>query len=272
MDSAKQAKMASPAVDPAGFGHDLLKSDADYFRAAACREQIDGCELLHMPGLTSLAAGCVVLTGGAESHDALDAVEARLAELDCGHARLYQQQPDDELEEELVKRGYQRAEEIGMLHVIGDVGCQQAPSSRVQLRPVESETDWALKRSLYSDIRRGPDGHSADADLWVQLERCKCEAGYMEPFLIYSEDLPCGAVSFAAAPRLGRLKNLVVHPRWRRRGIGLEAARAIIRLAGQRGLPAAGVFALEKGPSQTLYQDAGYAPFVRQIEWWRKLK
>jgi len=264
--------MSDLTVDAAGFARELLKSDADYFRAAAFHEHIEGCELLHMPGLSSLAAGCVVLTGGAESRDALDAVEVRLAELNCGHARFYQQQPDDELEQELVKRGYHRAEEIGMLHLFGDAGCQQAPSSRVQLRPVESERDWALKLSLHHDLRRGPDGHSSAADLWVQLERRKCEAGYMEPFLIYSEDLPCGAVNFAASLRLGRLKNLVVHPRWRRRGIGVAAAREIIRLAGQRGLPAAGVFALDQGPSQKLYQDAGYAPIVRQVEWWRKLK
>ena len=159
-----------------------------------------------------------------------------------------------------------------MLQIFADVCSPLAVSGRVHLRTVRSERDWSLKLSLHRDVRRGPDGHSVDADQWVQMERLKCEAGYMEAYLIHLDDQPCGAVNFSPSARLGRLKNLVVHPHWRRRGIGVEAAREIIRLASQRGLAAAGVFALEHGPSLKLYRDAGYLPVVRQVEWYRRLQ
>lgn len=93
----------------------------------------------------------------------------------------------------------------------------------------------------------------------------------MEPLLIYYQDQVCGSVNLALSDRLGRLKNLVIHPRWRRRGIGVEAARLIACLARDRGKVAAGCFAINDEPSLDLYKSAGYVPVTSQIEWFKTL-
>ena len=89
----------------AAFAGELLNSDADYFRAAARREFVDGYELLCMPGLSRLAAGCIALAPTAESSGSLRALEDRFRALGCRHARVYQQHADDKLERQFGKIG-----------------------------------------------------------------------------------------------------------------------------------------------------------------------
>jgi ribosomal protein S18 acetylase RimI-like enzyme len=134
-----------------------------------------------------------------------------------------------------------------------------------------SEQDWADKVELHRAVPQGPDGHRSRADDWSEMERGKCRAGFMEPFLIIHRQQVCGSVNLASSGRLGRLKNLVIHPEWRRQGIGAGAAREIARLARDRGKPAAGCFAMEHGQAVGMYRNAGYFPVGRQTEWYRKL-
>ena len=267
---------SSAGFDLPQLSLELLKSDADYFRAAAQCQAFAGFELVHMPGLQSLAAGCVVLAvagqGNFDLRDSFAAFEARLAELGCRHARVYQQHPDEQQALLLRERGYQPAEEIGLLRVFDQRRASRMKASEVRLVPLQSERDWSLKRLLHRDIPQGPDGHACTAGDWVQLERRKCAAGFMEPFLVYAGETPCGAVSLSLGHGFGRLKNLVVHPDWQRRGVGVQAARLVAELARQRGMTAVGCFALKHGWSLKLYQNAGYRPVVKQIEWYREFR
>jgi GNAT superfamily N-acetyltransferase len=258
------------------LARELLDSDAEYFRAAANCELIAGCQVVHMPGLESLAAGCLVqnLTP-ALSLDFpfwLKNLEDRLLSLSSSHARFYQQYPDQRLEQCFLEHGYRRAEEIALLNVFETTSNHANESAEVTMHAVSSDQDWRIKLELHQETAEDPDGHLSPAAQWLDMERRKCAAGYMQAFLIYCGGDVCGSVNLSLGDQLGRLKNLVVHPGWRRKGIGAQAARLIAHLAQDYGMAAAGCFAINYGPSLALYQMAGYVPVTRQIEWYRDLR
>ena len=255
---------------------ELLESDAAYFRAAAECENVQGFRISHMPGLESLAAACVVHKisrhGGYDHPQWLQAVEQRVQALACRHARFYLQHPDDELENQLRDNGYRPVREIALLNTYENPDFLKQNNDGIKLKPVLTERDWSLKLSLHQEIPKGPDGHVSRAETWLQMERMKCAAGYMEPYLIFSGDTACGAVNYAPESRIGRLKNIVIHPRWQRRSIGAQAARLIANIAKDRGMAAAGCFALEDGQALNMYRKAGYTPATQQTEWYKLLK
>ena len=255
---------------------ELLESDVAYFRAAAECEEVLGFRISHMPGLDALAAACVVhqisMPLGDKLPQWLQVLEHRISLLGCGHARFYQQRPDADLEKQFRKNGYRPAQEISLLNTFEDKGLRDDSDALVQLRPVRTEGDWSLKLKLHQAISYDPDGHVSAAETWLQMEQQKCAAGYMEPFLIVREDVVCGAVNYAPGGRIGRLKNIVVHPNWRREGIGVQAARIIANIARERDMVAAGCFAMEDGPALNMYRSAGYFPVTQQTEWYKRLK
>jgi GNAT superfamily N-acetyltransferase len=257
------------------YVQELLDSDIAYFRAAANCENLLDCQIVKMPGLESLAAGCVVQgllpQKGVGSNGWLQSIEDKLLEMNCEHARFYQQYPDDELAHNFKRHGYRKVEEVALLHTFSNDIIAEKDNGEVSLRAVRSERDWSLKLLLHQVTSEYPDGHSSPAQTWLEMERRKCEAGYMQPFLIYYQDQVCGSVNLALSERLGRLKNLVVHPLWRRKGIGVQAARIIARQAWELGKAAAGCFAIDDAPSLTLYQSAGYLPVTKQFEWFKTL-
>jgi len=258
-----------------GLLEELLESDTAYFRAAAECELVQGFQISHMPGLESLAAACVahriLKPGGRIQAQCLQAVEQRFLALTCNHARFYQQHPDDELESWFRENGYRPTREIALLNTYDDPGFCEINDGNIQLRPVLTEHDWTLKLSIHQDIPNGPDGHFSPAEEWLQLERRKCAAGYMEPFLIFREDMACGAVNYAPGSQIGRLKNIVIHPCWQRKDIGAQAARLIAYMARERGMSAAGCFAMEDGQALSMYKKAGYFPVTVQTEWHKHL-
>jgi GNAT superfamily N-acetyltransferase len=252
---------------------ELLDSDAKYFQTSARQEELAACNIVHMPGMQTTAVGCVVLIGRNHAlSKCLESVEQRLEELTCSHARFYQQYPDETLESLFLEKGYQRAEEIAMLHSLNGDQIDLQLFSKVRLQPVKTNADWSQKLRLHRANPSGPDGHEYRAETWVEMEQRKCAAGYMHPFLVRNQDEICGAVNFAPSKSLGRLKNLVIDQDWRRRGIGVHAARLIAARARELGKRAAGCFATVGGNAVNLYKAAGYFPVTRQIEWYRKLR
>jgi ribosomal protein S18 acetylase RimI-like enzyme len=249
---------------------ELFLSDANYFRTCARMERSMGCEIVQMRGLESLAAGCLVQGlehRSCDSHATLVALENRLQELGCTRARFYQQFPDPGLEAQFSLLGYRRVEEIALLNTSFDGAALTREEGEVTLVAVNSEVDWSKKLLLHDAVKEDPDGHASAAKDWVEMERYKSDAGYMQPYLIYCQGEVSGAVNLSLSQNLGRLKNLVIHPDWRRRGVGVKAARLIAGLARHHGKSAAGCFAIDNEPSLNLYKSAGYVPVSRQIEW-----
>ncbi len=254
-----------------GWSRDLLESDRRYFEAAADVLPVPGAVIAALRGAETLAAGCVVQRIDAEAAAVqpdswLVELEDRLRALGSPRARLYLETPQARLEEALTRRGYRSRAEHGFTRAAGD-----GERAEVDLALAEGEDDWSARRELMRRQEHGVDGHPVDADLWIDLERRKCEAGFMRPYLIRRGGRVVGAVCAAPCGRLMRFKNLVVDADHRRRGVATATAEWFAGLAREEGLEAAGCFALEGGPGLVLYPRAGYRPTVVQTEWMREL-
>ncbi len=92
----------------------------------------------------------------------------------------------------------------------------------------------------------------------------------MRAWLIEVAGDPCGAVCDMQVDGLIRLKNLVIRPDDRRRGLGVAAALSIGEIATEQGV-ALGSFALHGSCGERVYRRAGMRPAVRQTEWYRPL-
>ncbi len=256
---------------------DLLESDSRYFEAAATLEPAGGAVIAHVPGLERVSAGCVVhrVDSAVLPRDParwLDGVEHRLLGLGCWHARFYLTGRHPVLEAALLARWYRPQEEIGYAVAMDGRPLRlQREAARAELRPVTSADDWAAKLALHRLAGRAPDGHEADPEAWVELERMRTEAGYMRPYFVVSRGAICGVVGLAGSNAMLRIKNLIVHPSWRRMGIGTAVVRCAHAQAWREGWPALGVFALAGYHAEQFYRGAGLGAVTTQTEWMRPM-
>lgn len=254
---------------------DLFSSEYSYFETGAQLEELNGATLVWMPGLESLAAGCVLQrlqedSIGAEAEQWLKTVQQRLQTLGVYRARIYQRYADPHLEQALNQHGYQANQEVALLASAYNHALESATS--VQLRAVTTEADWLKKLALQKKLSQGPDGHTSPAQLWLKMERIKADLGYMKPYLAIKEGQVCGAVCAAPSDNILRLKNLVVAPEYRRQGVGREIALYLRTLAYQQQFEAVACFAIQSAPSLMMYQQAGYMAVSQQTEWVKALR
>ncbi len=256
------------------WARDLLESDRRYFEADAESIPIEAATIARLRGAESLAAGCVVqrveAAGIPERVSAwLAEVERRLRSFGSPRARIYLDQPDAGLEAQLTQSGYRSRVEIGFV-------CEAAPARvepSVELVPADDDHGWSTRRKIMERCRLGPDGHQADPDLWVEMERRKCRVGYLRPYLISAGGGVVGAACLATCGSLLRLKNLFVDPDCRRRGVATAAAISAAQLAEQEDrVVATGCFAVAGEPGVAVYTRAGYREVTRQTEWVRDLE
>lgn len=255
---------------PRAWARDLLESDRRYFEADAELFPVPGAVIVALRGAEALAAGCVVhRIDAAQAASDADAwlvdVERRLRALRSSRARVYLDAPLAPLERALERRGYRLRVEFGFARAAGD----SAGGIEIELLPAEDESGWSARRVLMHRVGRGPDGHSMDPELWVAMERRKHRAGYMRPYLIRTGGEIVGAVCTAPCGSLLRMKNLVVDPAHRRRGVATATAVCLARLAAEEGFAATGCFALDGEAGLVVYPRAGYRLLARQTEWVR---
>lgn len=251
----------------------LLESDRRYFESAACIEDCRGATIARIPGHTSLPAACVVqrITPSdlpVSTQKWLDRIETYLDGMGYSRARLYLRSRDSTFATELVRRGYDSSEEIGFLRI---PPAEVSPSDECRLEPISDAEDWALKLRLHERCDVGPDGYPSTAKAWVDMERRRVEAGYMEPFFIKTHGSVRGVLSLAEFPHLLRLKNLVIHPDFRGEGVGTTAVQRVLREARKRRKRAVGAFGVKGSPGASLYRSCGFEEAVAQTEWARKL-
>jgi GNAT superfamily N-acetyltransferase len=252
---------------------DLLESDRRYFEADAESISIEAATIARLRGAESLAAGCVVQrVAVAKLPERADGwvaeVEARLRSLGSPRSRIYLDQTAHGLEAALARRGYLSRVEIGFIRT----GAPAQPKPSVELVPADDDHGWSARRKIMERCRLGPDGHEADPDLWVEMERRKSRAGYLRPYLISADGRIVGAACVATCGSLLRLKNLFVDPDCRRRGVATGAAIGAARLAAQESRVATGCFAVAGGPGVSVYTSAGFGEVTRQTEWVRGLE
>lgn len=254
------------------WSRQLLESDRRYFEAGAEVLSIPGALIAVLRGAEELAAGCVVQRidtslVAADADAWLFDTEIRLRALRVPRARLYVETPDPRLDRALRERGYVARTEYGFTRTAAPSG----GVGRVELLAAEDENGWQARRALLSGDTLGVDGHAMRPDLWITMERRKHEAGYMRPYLIRTDRRVVGGVCAAPCGELLRMKNLVIDPAHRRRGVATAAALAFARLAAEDGFSAAGCFALEREPGLVVYPRAEYAHSASQTEWVRSL-
>lgn len=264
--------MALPLVQAQSLQAELLESDAAYFDAAAMIEPIEGAVLSRLPGLEHLPAGAVVhriepnaIRLGAESWVA--SVEALSRARQVPRVRIYLHRAEPKIERALRARKYAERREVGLVRTTEMVASDERAFSGVRLEEVADLSGWDEKRRIHEATDITADGHPCDARSWCEMEQARCAHGYMRPFLIYHDDAPCGTLCLASRGSLLRLKNLVIHPDWRGRGIATSAVRAAVMLARRAGYETLGCFAIPGGPALTVYQQAGLHPIVTQTEW-----
>ena len=264
--------MALPLVQAQSLQSELLESDAAYFDAGAMLEPIEGAVLSRLPGLESLAAGAVVhrvqpnaIRLGAESWVA--SVEALSRTRKVPRVRLYLHRAEPKIERALRARKYAERREVGLLRTTELGPHDEGTFTGVRLEEVVDLSGWDEKRHIHEASDISPDGHLGDARSWCEMEQRRSAHGYMRPFLICQDDAVCGTICLASRGSLLRLKNLVIHPDWRGRGIATAAVRAAVLLARRSGYESVGCFAIPGGPALTVYQQAGLHPIVTQTEW-----
>ena len=257
------------------LGRELIESDCRYFESGALIYALGAGEIARLPGFETVAAGCVVqrlrlerLTP-ARAADWIARVEYRLRAMGCTFSRWYVVGEAPALAPALAGAGYERRIELGF---ILDAEPARAAISPLSLHAVESDRHWSAKLALHRRAAEGPDGHVTPPRLWVDLERRKAAAGYMRPYLVEIEGAVCGAVSASRQGPLLRMKNIVIDPAYRRRGIATAVASAFGSLAAAVGCAAAGCFGVDGDAGARVYRRAGYRVVTEQIEWVKPLQ
>jgi ribosomal protein S18 acetylase RimI-like enzyme len=256
------------------LARELVASDCRYFEAGARIHALGPGEIARLPGFETIAAGCVVQRLRPERlHLAgvpswIAQVEDRLRALGAALSRWYVVGDAADLSRALAAAGYARRTELGFLL---DAQASRSAVPGLSLRAVETDRHWAAKLRLHRRAAMGPDGHETPPRLWVDLERRKAATGYMRPYLVELEGAVCGAVSASRQGPLLRMKNIVIDPAFRRRGLATAVARGFGSLAAAAGCAAAGCFGVDGDAGARVYRRAGYRVVTEQIEWIKPL-
>ncbi len=251
---------------------ELLESDEVYFRLASEVRPLGFGELAFVPGLTGLAAGCVVqhvrFQGSLRDADRWVAeIEDQVVQTGARLCRVYLHTTGGPLPAALEKRGYQARRELAYAAPPTQLGIE----SKVRFLPVTSSDGWDERRRLHEEAPDNSDGYTVDPAEWCELIRRKCETGRKESFLIEYEGHVCGSIGAIRMANVLRLKNILITPTFRRLGLGLEAVRELAALTHRRGLSALTVFGIEGEAGSKLYERAGFSVVGYQTEWSKPL-
>jgi len=264
------------------LARELVASDSHYFNAGARCYSVGAADLSHLVGFENLAAGCVVHRVRTAEIPADPArwvrrVERAIAGLGGVFSRWYLDESDVELARVLARRGYRARVELGYVldadpsGLAGLAGRRLEPAESLFLKEIATPAEWAAKLRIHRHSMVGIDGHAVTPQQWVAMERRKCTAGYMRPYLIVRGEAVAGTVSVAISGSILRMKNLVIAPEHRRRGVATRFSSGLALMAAVMGCEAAGCFAIVGEIGAQVYPGAGYRLAVRQVEWMRAL-
>jgi ribosomal protein S18 acetylase RimI-like enzyme len=246
-----------------------LETDRSYFEMGARLKPLPGAVLAWMPGLTECAAGAVIhrvdtAIVGPLAGSWVSAAESAFRSAGATLARIYLDAPDPQVADLLDNAGYQRREELLFGHDL------PPPSPGLRLHPVRSEADWQRKRRFHEMVEESPDGHPNRACDWVALERCKCRHG-MQAYWAEVDGEVAGMIGLIRGDGIARLKNLVVHPAYRRQSVGIAIMAHAAVISRAEGLPCQCVLAVSGEAGEQLYRAAGMKVIGSQFEWSKPL-
>lgn len=250
---------------------ELLKTDVRYFELASKTTDLHGAHMYWSPGRTSIPLGCVILQveepeTSAQALGWVSRFEDAILQVDCSLSRIYLQEPNPVMELALIRAGYEQQAEVAF------VGPATPPptDTSVTLEQMKTEADLDRMAEIDAEIPVGPDGHAVDNETWSEIIRQKWRTGELSLYFIVDRDDICGTVGAMNAEHILRLKNLVVRPSHRTKGVGRGATLALWKLAFESGKRLA-TFAAPGGGGYATYKSAGLDPTKPQVEWCRKL-
>lgn len=259
---------------PGDIAHGIFLSDQAYFRAGAVSESLESHRILFVDGLQHLDAGCVV-EGGLPSVSGAADLKRRLDHLGAQFVRFYLEGNANALA--LAEIGFSKTLEILMAASVDRI--RPSPSVRTRIVPAPPESDPMKTRLLASDGRL-PNSTNASPAEYVALERRKIDAGYMDGFLLFADDLPIGSFGLSRRSGLLRLKNIFIHADWRKRGYVGDVVDFALCYAWERRCGALGLVAYPDSDAHRAYKRIGFLDVGLQTEFrirlgdvhWSRLK
>ena len=250
---------------------ELLETDVRYFELATRTTDLHGAQMFWSPGGTSIPVGCVIFrveepNSPAQALDWIARFEDAILRVDSHLARIYLQKPNPLMELALARSGYEKEPEVAF------VGPATAPTTdtTVTLQLMKTEADLDKMAEIDAENPVGPDGHTADIETWNEIIRQKWRTGELLLYFIMDRGEICGTVGAMKAAHIVRLKNLVVRPSHRKKGVGRGATLALWKKAFESGKRLA-VFGVPGGGGYATYKSAGLHPTWPQYEWCKKL-
>ena len=267
--TAPMASHLNRAGETLNAAQRLLASDRAYFLAGAHNVAICGGTLSVAPGLQHLPSGCVFHSVATPPRSGdlvgwLRVLERRFLRVGSRICRFYLGADADDLAGGLMALGYEPAVETGYARDFA--GDCSGLTPHLNLRQLDPARDWSHKVQLCIQAGVGPDGYDMRHGAYATLERTKCQAGYMRSYMYWIGDQAAGSVALAVHGGFARLKNLLVHPVFRGRGVGRAMVIGMMAEALRQGASAFGAFGAT--PSATrLYERCGMSRLVHQTEW-----
>lgn len=251
-------------ADPGLFAR-VMDTERAYFELGARLEDLHGAVLAWTPGFVSTPGAAVVhrVEPDVFCHQAptwIGQMEKALVLHGIGLARVYLDTRHEGLEGMLRDAGYACREEL----LFADRRLD--PPTTVDCRPIVTEADWRRKLAFHEAVQESPDGHANLAADIVGLERHKCAHG-MEAFSGEMDGRMVAVVGAVWGERVVRIKNLLVHPEYRRRSIATALLDHIAAIGRQRGIEEQCLVALKGGTGEIAYRSLGMTLVGSCFEW-----
>lgn len=263
---------AAPSAGRTGLSELLtraLETEQTYFELGARLEDLAGAVLAWTPGFVAAPAASVVhrvepdaIVG--RGREWLAGAESRLEELGIPLARIYLMARHEGMETLLSNAGYACREEILFADALPE------PAAPLTFRPVVSDDDWARKRAFHRGVPESPDGHCNGAAELARLEQHKCAHG-MEAFIAEIGGRTVGVAGAIWGEGIVRIKNLLVHPDFRRQAVATTLMSHIAAHGRARGISEQCLVALKGGTGEMLYRSLGMTVVGSCFEWSRRL-
>jgi hypothetical protein len=248
----------------------LAASDTAYFAAGARRSAIPGGTIHWLPGLQHLAIGCIVELGDDTRLRAAPSAWAAsvapvLKELGATSLRFYTQDPND-CHAALERAGLKPVTELAFACAVPAPADPAWFADGAEIAEATSAADWADKQRLAEQMAGSLYGKEVPAEAWTRMERRKVEAGYMSCWLVRMDGEVCGSFGLAERRPLLRLKNVLVGPKHRRRGLARTMVAFGLSEAWRRKLHF-GCYAFPGEVGAHLYASCGMSIVGSQTEW-----
>ena len=244
-----------------------LESDARYFELAAEKTRLSGADLAWMPALKYMySASTAQRVDPAANPDVLlPELEAAVTRLGLPSSRLYVNVASPRWVDRLLQHGYEKRIE-GVLAADAVVRKAWPRVSSLSLTPLIGDRDWVSRRELFGLKGHAPDGHSVDADDYIKMEQLKAAAGGIK-FYLARETSGNVVASYAVMreQQVLRLKNLIVHPELRGRGMGSQVIYRVGMEADEQDVLVA--YAVQQPNHPSLYERCGFHLLCEVFEW-----